>query len=44
MNEDRGARELLAGYATLLESACTRLPFQWFNFYDFWGDDAETGT
>ena len=40
---EKRARELLAGYAALLESTCTRLPFQWFNFYDFWGDDAETG-
>ena len=40
---EKRARELLAGYVALLESTCTRLPFQWFNFYDFWGDDAETG-
>ena len=40
---EKRARELLAGYAALLESTCTRLPLQWFNFYDFWGDDAETG-
>ncbi len=39
---EKRARELLAGYVALLESACTRLPLQWFNFYDFWGDDAET--
>jgi predicted LPLAT superfamily acyltransferase len=40
---EKRARELLAGYVALLESSCTRLPLQWFNFYDFWGDDAETG-
>ena len=40
---EKRARELLAGYVALLESTCTRLPLQWFNFYDFWGDDAETG-
>lgn len=38
---EKRARELLARYASLLESTCTRLPYQWFNFYDFWGDDAE---
>jgi len=38
---EKRARELVAGYAALLESSCLRLPFQWFNFYDFWGDDAE---
>jgi predicted LPLAT superfamily acyltransferase len=39
---EKRAKELLERYAALLESTCTRLPFQWFNFYDFWGDDAET--
>jgi predicted LPLAT superfamily acyltransferase len=38
---EKRARELLERYAALLESTCTRLPYQWFNFYDFWGDDAE---
>jgi predicted LPLAT superfamily acyltransferase len=40
---EKRARELLAGYVALLESCCTRRPLQWFNFFDFWGDDAETG-
>ncbi len=40
---DKRARELLAGYLALLESQCTRQPMQWFNFYDFWGDDTEAG-
>jgi predicted LPLAT superfamily acyltransferase len=40
---EKRARELLAGYVALLESTCRRLPLQWFNFFDFWGDDAETG-
>jgi predicted LPLAT superfamily acyltransferase len=38
---EKRARELLARYVALLESSCTRLPFQWFNFYDFWCDDGE---
>ena len=41
---EKRARELLARYVALLESTCTRLPFQWFNFYDFWGDDAEAAS
>jgi predicted LPLAT superfamily acyltransferase len=38
---EKRAGELLARYVALLESTCTRLPFQWFNFYDFWDDQAE---
>jgi predicted LPLAT superfamily acyltransferase len=38
---EKRAGELLARYVALLELYCTRLPFQWFNFYDFWNDDAE---
>jgi predicted LPLAT superfamily acyltransferase len=38
---EKRAGELLARYVALLEATCTRLPFQWFNFYDFWNDDAE---
>ena len=39
----RGARqEALAAYATrfgtALEAATARAPYQWFNFYPFWGD------
>jgi predicted LPLAT superfamily acyltransferase len=37
---EKRASELLARYVALLEATCTRLPFQWFNFYDFWDDDA----
>jgi predicted LPLAT superfamily acyltransferase len=38
---EKRANELLARYVALLEATCIRLPFQWFNFYDFWDDDAE---
>jgi predicted LPLAT superfamily acyltransferase len=31
--------ELVARYAERLEAFCLRAPYQWFNFYDFWGDD-----
>ncbi|MBX2867271.1 MAG: hypothetical protein KTR18_01240 [Acidiferrobacterales bacterium] len=39
----RGDREgqinaLAQRFATELEDRCTRAPFQWFNFYDFWSD------
>ncbi len=27
-------------YADLLAQGCLNAPLQWFNFYDFWGDDA----
>ena len=29
-------------FASLLESYCLKYPLQWFNFYDFWGDDELT--
>jgi predicted LPLAT superfamily acyltransferase len=31
--------ELLTSYAARLEHHCQRAPFEWFNFYDYWGDD-----
>lgn len=34
------ARELLARYAARVEEVCRRHPFQWFNFFDFWEDEA----
>jgi predicted LPLAT superfamily acyltransferase len=30
------ARELLEAYVRELEAGCRRVPYQWFNFYDFW--------
>jgi len=27
-------------YAAILESLCREHPYNWFNFHDFWGDDA----
>jgi predicted LPLAT superfamily acyltransferase len=32
--------ELVQAYAKRLEAYCLMTPFQWFNFYDFWGDEA----
>jgi predicted LPLAT superfamily acyltransferase len=31
--------ELLTSYAARLEHHCQRAPYEWFNFYDYWGDD-----
>jgi predicted LPLAT superfamily acyltransferase len=33
------AAEVVADYAGRLERLCLRAPYQWFNFFDFWGDD-----
>ncbi len=30
--------ELLTAYARRLDDHCTREPYQWFNFFDYWGD------
>ena len=32
--------ELLASYAGQLERHCLRRPYQWFNFFDYWDDEA----
>ena len=32
--------ELLGRYAAELERHCLRRPYQWFNFFDYWGDEA----
>ena len=34
-------RELVAAYAGRLEHYCFQAPYQWFNFYDYWGDRPE---
>lgn len=36
----RHLHDYLQQYATRLESYCLRAPEQWFNFYDFWRQDA----
>ncbi|HYR24218.1 MAG TPA: acyl-CoA synthetase [Aquabacterium sp.] len=37
-NRDTLMRELLARYVAALERHCRQAPYNWFNFYDFWGD------
>lgn len=38
---DEALREYMQRYALRLEAYCTRAPYQWFNFFDFW--NAESG-
>ncbi|MEP7296143.1 MAG: acyl-CoA synthetase [Burkholderiales bacterium] len=38
---DQRVRAALERYVALLESLCVETPYNWFNFYDFWADDAE---
>ena len=29
----------LARYVATLEALCREAPYNWFNFFDFWGED-----
>jgi predicted LPLAT superfamily acyltransferase len=35
---DKRIRELAAAYAGRLEHYCLTAPYQWFNFFDYWGE------
>ncbi len=37
---EKRLRELAAAYAGRLEHHCLQAPYQWFNFYDFWQEEA----
>jgi predicted LPLAT superfamily acyltransferase len=37
---DDAVAALLTAYAASLERHCLRKPYQWFNFFDYWRDDA----
>ena len=37
VNRDQVIRHAAETYATRLEDLCLRYPFQWFNFFSFWG-------
>ncbi len=37
---DARIAQALQRYVTLLEALCRESPYNWFNFFDFWGDDA----
>jgi predicted LPLAT superfamily acyltransferase len=42
-NRDAAVRAALERYVATLETLCRELPYNWFNFYDFWADaDADT--
>lgn len=34
----RKAEALLRAYVASIEETCYRAPYQWFNFFDYWGD------
>jgi len=36
-------RQIMSGYVSRLEDACRAYPFQWFNFYSFWRQNAVPG-
>jgi predicted LPLAT superfamily acyltransferase len=38
---EKRVRELAAAYAGRLEQYCLAAPYQWFNFYDYWGEGVE---
>lgn len=40
---DEALKTWVARYAAAVETRCRETPFQWFNFYDFWGA-ADTGS
>jgi predicted LPLAT superfamily acyltransferase len=37
---DNLLRDALQGYVQRLEDLCREAPYNWFNFYDFWNEDA----
>ena len=37
---DERILEVMRRYVALLESLCRESPYNWFNFFDFWADDA----
>jgi predicted LPLAT superfamily acyltransferase len=37
---DRLVSEAMRRYVRLLETLCVEAPYNWFNFFDFWADDA----
>lgn len=39
---DRRVRLALERYVRQIEALCRELPYNWFNFYDFWAADANT--
>jgi hypothetical protein len=40
LTRERAVRAAIERYVALLEECCRSEPYNWFNFYDFWGADA----
>ncbi len=38
---EQRVRDTMLRYVALLESLCLEAPYNWFNFFDFWADDAD---
>ncbi|MFM2058299.1 MAG: hypothetical protein RLY71_2684 [Pseudomonadota bacterium] len=42
--QDAAVQRAMARYAVLLEALCREVPYNWFNFFDFWATDATHAT
>jgi predicted LPLAT superfamily acyltransferase len=42
LDVDQRVQGVMRAYVALLESLCRETPYNWFNFFDFWADDAAT--
>lgn len=40
LSRDAAVHEMLSRYVDALERHCRSAPYNWFNFYDFWGPDS----
>ncbi|CAD5372047.1 Acyltransferase [Rubrivivax sp. A210] len=38
---EQAIQTALAAYAARLEALCREVPYNWFNFFDFWNEDAQ---
>ena len=43
-DSDTQIRVMLERYVAQLEALCRETPYNWFNFFDFWADDANAVT
>ena len=41
LRREQRIEQYVAAYAATLERTAKRYPYQWFNFFDYWGDAAE---
>ena len=40
LSTEQRVHATMARYVALLEALCRETPYNWFNFFDFWADDA----